>query len=119
MRRKYSKFEKLAAIQRLERGEPDSLNREMVRRWRDELQKFGPSAFTGNGNRRNSSPPKTETLVFRLRRPEYERFLACLNDSQIRSISEFARRKLFEPEPDPNQIEARIEALTDAINRLI
>lgn len=118
MKRTYSKQEKLAAIERLENGEPDDLVKEMVRRWRDELHKYGAQAFSGYGKRRRPVPQKTMVLVFRLRQPEYERFLACLESSGARTVSEFARRQLFAPEPDPQQIERRIADLTETVKRL-
>ncbi len=119
MRRKISREEKLAAIQRFENGEPCHEEIETVRRWRDELHKFGEHAFSGYGRRRNSIPQKTKVLVFRLRRAEYERFLNCFQSSQAPSISEFARRQLFAPEPDLEEIEKRIASLNDALKRLI
>lgn len=119
MRRKFSREEKLAAIQRLESGQAVQLEIEMVRRWRDELEKFGAGAFSGYGRRRKPIPQKKKVIVFRLRSAEYERFRICLESSQSPTISDFARRQLFAPEPDPEEIEKRIVSLNDALKRLI
>jgi transposase-like protein len=119
MRRRFSKEEKLAAIQQLEKGEAVQVEIEMVRRWRDEFEKFGHQAFSGCGRRRKPIPQKTKVLVFRLRRAEYQRFLNCLESSEAQTVSEFARQQLFAVEPDAQEIENRIASLTEAVKRLI
>jgi hypothetical protein len=118
MRRRFSKEEKLAAIQRLENGEPIKLNPEMVRRWRVEWHKYGANAFSGYGNPRRPTPPKTEPVVFRLKPAEYDRLLASVRSSDAGSLSEFARRHLFEPHPEPRQIEQKIAELTRVVKHL-
>jgi transposase-like protein len=117
-RRKFSKEEKFAAIRLLENGAAFELNPQMVRRWRDEWLQYGTNAFTGCGNARRQKPLKAAHLVFRLTPAEHERFLERARSSGAATISEFARTKLFELEPDTAQIEQRIAALVAAIERL-
>lgn len=117
MRRRFSKSEKIAAVERLERGEPVD-HPKMVRRWRDELHKFGANAFTGYGNARVQGPKKTEAVVFRLTPNEYERFLARVQSSGARSLSDFARRQVFAAEPDPRRIARRIADLITVVKQL-
>jgi transposase-like protein len=117
-RRKFSKDEKLAAIQRLENGDPIDLNPELVRRWRNEWHKYGANAFSGYGNRRSPTAQKTEPLIFRLQPAEYERLMACVEASGAPTLSEFARRQLFKPHPEPRQIEQRVAELTRSVQDL-
>jgi transposase-like protein len=117
-RRTFSKEEKLAAIQRLENGEPSELKPDLVRRWREEWHKYGANAFSGCGTPRAETPQKTEAVVFRLTHGENERLLACLQSSGARTLSEFARRQLFEPQPEPEQIERKVAELTGVVEDL-
>ena len=84
MRRKISKEEKLAEIERLERGEAVA-NPKMVRRWRDEWKLYGDKAFSGYGRRRAQAPLKTEPLVLRLTEREYNQLQACASASDADS----------------------------------
>ncbi len=117
-RRKYSKDEKMAAIRCLENGESIHLNPELVRRWRTEWHKYGDHAFSGCGNPRLVKPQKTEPVVFRVKPAEYERLVACVESSDARTLSDFVRRQLFETQPEPVQMERKIEDLTVAVKQL-
>jgi hypothetical protein len=118
MRRRFSKAEKLAAIQRLEKGEADGLNPKMVRRWRDEWLRYGVHAFSGYGKARAPRVQKTEPVVFRLTMAEYQRLLDCVESSDARTLSEFARRQLFDAQPEARQIEQKVVELTRAVKQL-
>ncbi len=117
-RRKFSKEEKLAAIERYENGEVIDLNLNVVRRWRDEWHKYGANAFSGYGNPRTPTPQKTQPIVFRLKLAEHERLLAGIQTSQARSLSEFVRGHLFEVQPEAGQIEQRVAELTRVVEGL-
>jgi hypothetical protein len=118
MRRKFSKEEKIAAIQRLETHEPDGLNPKMVRRWRDEWLRYGVHAFSGYGKARSPKYQKTEPVIFRLTPGEYQRLIDCVQLSNARTLSEFARRQLFGTQPEPSQIEQKVVELTRAVQQL-
>lgn len=118
MRTKYSREQKIAAVGRLERGEPDGLNLKMVRRWRDEWYKYGANAFTGYGKSRTPKVQKTEAIIFRLTAAEYSRLLLCVQQSGARTLSQFAREQLFRTEPAAGDLEHRIAQATRALATL-
>lgn len=118
MRRRFSKEEKLRAIERLEGGEAVGMNPKMVRRWREEWHRYGANAFLGYGRRRTSAPLKTEPVMFRVTPEEYARLSACVSSSEARTLSEFARRRLLDPEPSAREIEQKLTDLTAVVSRL-
>jgi transposase-like protein len=128
MRRKFSKAFKKAAVRQLQSGRSVAeiarfcqVRPQILRRWREELDKYGPNAFTGYGRQRSPTHPKTEPVIFRVTQEEYERLQACYSASNCRSLSEFARDQLFQASAEPSfpQIEKKIEELVSRLAQIL
>jgi transposase-like protein len=94
-KRTFTKEFKEAAVRRLEEGIPVKqvaracrVDPNMLRRWRGLLRNLGPKAFL-------KSEPRTKVVIFKLTEGEFHRLKSIARDAGARSVSDFARSRLF------------------------
>jgi transposase-like protein len=94
-KRAFTKEFKEAAVRRVEEGMPVKqvaracrVDPNMLRRWRGALRDQGANAF-------RKSEPRTRVVIFKLTEQEFHRLKAIAKTAGARSVSDYARSRLF------------------------
>jgi transposase-like protein len=94
---------KEAAVKRVEEGTPLKevaracrVDPTELRRWRNAWRTLGPGAFDAPKKARPKAEPKPRLVIFRLHEDELKQLKAMAKAAGVRSLAEFARRRLIE-----------------------
>lgn len=96
------------------------VNPNVLQRWRREAGRFGGRAFSGYGNSRSLTNPRTRAVVFRVTPDEFGQLQEACSTGGARSLSEFARGQVLRGAGQPSlaQLEEKLDQLALVVRQL-